>query len=141
MEDLSIKKGLVIPGGELEMSVSRSGGPGGQHANKTSTRVTLQWNVGQTTVLSDADKARVMVRLASHINSDGVLQVHSSESRSQHQNREDARGRLAALVRAALERPKPRKKTAPSRAAKRRRLEAKKQRSQTKKSRQKPEPE
>jgi ribosome-associated protein len=138
VEDLSIKKGLVIPGGELEMTTSRSGGPGGQHANKTSSRVTIHWNLVDTTVVSESDRARLLVKLATHLNSDGMLQVTGSGSRSQHQNRDEARERLAGLVGGALQRPKPRRNPRPSRGAKRRRLEAKKRRSNVKKSRQKP---
>ena len=88
MEDLSIQKGLVIPGGELTMTTSRSGGPGGQHANKTSSRVTVHWNIADSTVLDERERARLLVRLATQLTSDGVMQVTSSESRSQHQNRD-----------------------------------------------------
>ena len=139
MEELSIQQGLVIPGGELTMTASKSGGPGGQHANKTSSRVTLEWDLMNSSVLDDAQRSRLLVRLNTHVNVDGVLKVTSSDSRSQHQNREDARQRLAGLVRAALQRPKRRKKTKPSRGAQRRRLEAKRKRAALKKSREKPQ--
>ena len=139
MEDLSIQKGLVIPGGELTMTASKSGGPGGQHVNKTSSRVTLEWDVTNSTVLNDSDRRRVLARLATYINAEGILKVSSSENRSQLRNREDARERLAELLKAALKRPKRRKKTKPSLGAQRRRLEAKKKRSQIKKSRKNPD--
>lgn len=139
MEDLSIQKGLVIPGGELTMTASKSGGPGGQHVNKTSSRVTLEWDVTNSTVLNDSDRRRVLTRLATYINADGIIKVSSSENRSQLRNREDARERLAELLRNALKRPKRRKKTKPSLGAQRRRLEAKKKRSAIKKSRKNPD--
>lgn len=139
MDDLRINNGLVIPGRELEMSATRSGGPGGQHANKTSSRVRLEWNVVDSEVLGEDDRARLLVKLASHITIEGVLQVTSAENRSQHRNREDARERLAALVRQGLQRPKRRKRTQRTRGSNRRRLEAKRQRSQLKKQRQDPE--
>ncbi len=139
MDDLSVQDGLVIPGGELTMTTSKSGGPGGQHANKTSSRVTLEWDLASTTILNDIERARLLTRLAAHINADGVVKVTSSENRSQHRNRDDARERLAELIRNGLKRRKRRKKTKPSRGAQRRRLEAKKKRSSIKKSRQKPD--
>lgn len=138
MEDLHVQKNLVIPAGELTMSVSRSGGPGGQHANKTSTRVTIEWNVADSTAVDDGQRARLLARLDSHLNKDGVLQVHCDESRSQHQNRKIALERLADLVRKGLRKPKPRKKTRPSRGAVERRLKTKAKRSQTKKLRRNP---
>jgi len=133
MDDLHVQKNLVIPGGELVASATRSGGPGGQHANKTSTRVTLEWNIAESTAVDEGQRRRLLARLSSHLTKEGVLQLHCDESRSQHQNRKIVRERLADLVRKGLRRPKPRKKTKPSRASKERRLEAKRKRSRTKK--------
>lgn len=138
MEDLQINNRVTIPASELSFSTSKSSGPGGQHANKTSSRVTLSWVLMDSAALSDGDRARVATKLASYVNADGLLQVSSDEDRSQHRNKEIVRERLAEMVRKALVRPKVRRKTKPSRAAKRRRVEAKKRRSAVKKSRTKP---
>lgn len=138
MEDLKINKQVVIPGHELSMTATRSGGPGGQHANKTSSRVRLEWNLADSEAVSDAQRARLFVKLAPHLTADGIVQVTSSDSRSQHRNRDDALVRLAELVRRGLQRPKPRKKTRRSKASHRRRLEHKKRRGEIKKSRKRP---
>ena len=137
-EDLKIDEGHTIPKSELWFTASRSGGPGGQHVNKVSSKVTLHWDVAGTGVLDEQERARVMEALGSRLTGDGVLQVHSDESRSQHTNREIAQKRLARLVREALVEPTPRRPTAPSRAQKRRRLDNKKRRSGLKKGRQPP---
>lgn len=131
-DDIEVEEGVVIPGWELYFTTTRSGGPGGQHANTSNTRVILHWPVAQTTALDEAQRSRVMSRLSGYINEEGVLMLASSETRSQHRNKEDARKRLAEYVHKALQRPKRRKRTKPSRAAKRRRVEAKRQRGEKK---------
>lgn len=134
--DLTIRDGLVIPGWELWYVASRAGGPGGQHVNTSSTRVTLMWNLAGTTALDEGQRARVLRRLANRVNADGVLQLSADGERSQLANREDARARLAALVAQALVVPKARRPTRPTRGAQERRLTAKKQRGETKRQRQ-----
>lgn len=129
---------MVIPGWELWATASRSGGPGGQHANKVSTRISLHWDVNGTTALSEVQRSRVQRRLASRINSDGVLVVDADDTRSQHQNREVARTRLAELVDEALTVRPRRIRTRPSRRAKRRRVDNKKHRGRVKKLRKPP---
>lgn len=132
---VQINDGLWIPRAELDFRASRSGGPGGQHVNTSSTRIELLWDVGATPSLSDEQRARVREKLANRINTEGVLLIAASEHRSQSQNREAAVARFAELVAAALVVPKRRRKTRMPRAAKEARLQEKKQRSQTKKMR------
>lgn len=136
MEDVVfITPDLSIPRSELTFRATRSGGPGGQHVNTSSTRVELLWDVAASPTLSDEQRSRIMSKLATRISDEGVLRLTSAGSRSQHQNREDVAARFARIVARALHKPKPRKKTRPSRAAKEARLKQKKQRSETKRSR------
>lgn len=113
---------VAIPRGELMVRATRASGAGGQHVNKTSTRVEVTWNVAVSTAVSEQQRLRIRTRLASRISDDGELRVVASDTRSQLQNRELAELRLADVVRRALAVPKPRKKTRPSRAAKQARL-------------------
>ncbi|MSR07725.1 MAG: aminoacyl-tRNA hydrolase [Gemmatimonadetes bacterium] len=129
---------FTIPDTELEFRVSRAGGPGGQHVNKTSTRVEALWDVAGTTRLSEPERHRVFQKLANRIGADGVLRVVSEDRRSQLQNRMAAVERLIELVDAARRAPKPRKATKPSRAAKAKRLNAKRQRGDRKRDRSRP---
>ncbi len=135
--DIPIKNGIVIPGHEVEITASRSGGAGGQHVNKTSTRITVRWNVKTTSALTDEQKERVLAKLESHLTADGDLIIHSSESRSQDQNKRMALDRLAYQVRAALHVPKKRMATKVSKGAKETRLQSKSRRGFIKKMRSK----
>lgn len=123
---------ITIPRAELQTRASRAGGAGGQHVNKTSSRIEIRWNVRTTTALGDAERQRVLEKLAARLDGEGNVRVVSSEMRSQLQNRERAEQRLAELVRKALVVPKARKKTKPSRASKEKRLEEKKRKSEKK---------
>ena len=122
----------AIPRDELDVRASRSGGPGGQHVNVTSSRIEVRWNPGRSRALAPEERVRVEHKLASRLDGEGFIRVVSSTTRSQRQNRELAEDRLAALVRQALIVPKPRKKTKPSRASKEARLAEKRRRSQRK---------
>lgn len=123
-----VPDGLVIPDAELVERFSRSPGPGGQSVNTSDTRVELEWDVAASAVLTDAQRERLLSRLAAP-----VVRVVATEHRSQHRNRGAARERLAEQVRAALAPPPPRRRpTRPTRGSKERRLEAKKQRGETK---------
>lgn len=137
-DDIPLAGGRVIPGSELSEQVSLSGGPGGQHANKTSSRVTLVWNVAASVKLTEATRARLLERLGNRLTKDGVLQVSVDANRSQHLNRETARERLAEWVSEALKVERKRRKTKPSKGAKQRRIDGKKRRSALKKGRSRP---
>ena len=132
---LAITADVAIPRAELEARASRAGGAGGQHVNTSSTRIELRWNVRATRALDDAARARVLEKLASRIDGDGVLRVVSSARRSQLQNREAAEERLAELVADALHVAKARRKTKPSRGAKEERLNEKRRNSERKRNR------
>ena len=137
-ESLKVNDGIVIPGSELRFTASRSGGPGGQHVNKTSSRVTLHWDLSNTVALNSQQRARVMRRLRNRLTRDGNVLVHVDDNRSQHRNKEIARQRLAEVVAKALEERKKRIPTSASKGAKKRRLETKKRRSSIKRLRQTP---
>ena len=132
-DNLSIKNGISIPDNELEITASRSGGPGGQHVNKSDTRITVRWNIKKTVALNEKQKERVLENLQSRVTSDGDFIIHSSESRSQKQNKESALARLAKEIRKALYVPKKRMKTRVPKSAKESRLREKTQRSKIKK--------
>ena len=132
---LAVTDDLWVPRAELDFRATRSGGPGGQHVNTSSTRVELTWDVAGSPSLTEEQRARVLDKLANRIDGGGVLRLAASEHRSQHQNKEAVTGRFADLLREALIVPKKRKKTRPPRGASEARLRAKKQRSQVKKMR------
>lgn len=132
---LEIDESLTLPRAELTYRATRSGGPGGQHVNTSSTRVELTWNVEASPSLSEAQRARIREKLANRISGEGVLLLAASEHRSQHQNREAVTERFVELVRRSLVVPKARKKSRPSRAAREARLHAKRRRSELKRSR------
>jgi ribosome-associated protein len=134
-EDLRVTPWLVIPAGELGERFSRSSGPGGQSVNTADSRVELSFDLAGSAVLPEWARHRAMDRLGGRLVS-GVLTVASSGERSQLMNRQEARARLAALLREAMA-PPPRARvpTKPSRASRERRLEDKRRRSQTKRNR------
>ncbi|MDQ3389556.1 MAG: aminoacyl-tRNA hydrolase [Gemmatimonadota bacterium] len=123
---------LLLPRAELDFRASRSGGPGGQHVNTTSSKVELTWSVTGSPSLSEAQRERICDKLANRIDGDGVLHLTASEHRSQHQNRDAVVERFAGLLRAALHVPKTRKKTRPTRASREQRLQAKRRRAEVK---------
>ena len=120
---------------ELSFRTSRSGGPGGQHANKTETRVTVSFDVDASPNLDEAQKARLRERLSSRLTSDGILQVSCDSQRSQRANRDQAVDRLVELLQDALEVPQTRRPTRVPRGAKRRRRESKRRRAKVKRGR------
>lgn len=131
-DGLRVNDAIVIPRAELVFRASKSGGPGGQHVNTSSTRVEIVWNPRTTTALDETARQRVLAKLSSRIDAEGNVRVVASDSRSQRQNRMAGEERLTELVRKALIVPKKRKATRPSKAAKARRLDEKKRRGTTK---------
>jgi ribosome-associated protein len=135
---LDIAADLRIPLTELEYRASRSGGPGGQHVNTSSTRIEVWWDVAGSPSLTPEQRAQLLERLRARLDSAGRLRLVSSGTRSQLRNREDVTERLRSVVGAALAIRKKRKQTKPSRAAKAARLEAKRRRAATKRHRRPP---
>jgi len=138
-DDVHVSATLTIPGDELVIRASRAGGPGGQHVNTTSSRIELRWDVRTSRAPDEQQRALLLEQLASRLTTEGVLVLHASEHRSQHRNREAALARLRTLVGEALMVPEDRRPTRPSRAARRRRLDAKRARSETKELRRRPQ--
>jgi ribosome-associated protein len=135
---LEITPELRLPLSELDYRASRSGGPGGQHVNTSSTRIEVWWDVAQSPSLTPEQRAQLLQRLGPRLDSNGRLRLVSTGSRSQLRNREDVTERLRAVVAAALVVQKKRKPTKPSRAAKAARLEAKRRRATIKQHRRQP---
>lgn len=131
-EGLVISRQLSIPRAELVVRTSRSGGPGGQHVNTSSTRVEVLWNVRESATLFDDQRVLLMNALRTRLSAAGEIRVVASDTRSQLRNRVLAEKRLAEVVRRALIVKKARKKTRPTRSAVERRLAEKKLRSRVK---------
>jgi ribosome-associated protein len=130
--DLPLPGGNRIPAKEIVELASRSSGPGGQHVNTSSTRVTLRWNLRTSCGLSAAARARLESQLRPKLSRDGVLIVHAGRHRSRERNRALARERLHELVEDALRQAPPRRPTGPTKGSKTRRLDAKRRRGQIK---------
>jgi ribosome-associated protein len=125
-EPIWITGTIAIDPGEIEETFVRSAGPGGQHVNKTSSAVQLRFDVRHSPSLPDDVRQRLERLAGRRLTLDGVLVLVAQGERSQKRNREEALERLVELVRAAAQRPTPRRKTKPSKASKRRRLDDKK---------------
>jgi ribosome-associated protein len=141
VDDVVVSGELRVPRSELTLRASRSGGPGGQHVNTTASRVELTWNVAESPTLTEEQRSRLVEKLASRLDGEGVLRLVASRRRSQHQNREAVIERFAEVVRAALARPRQRRKTRPPAASREARLEEKKRRAERKRQRGRPAPE
>ena len=133
--EIIVNEQLRIPMSELQYRFSTSSGPGGQHANKASTRVTLLYDVTHSPSLDEEMRRVLLKRLAPYLDKDGLLQIHVQDSRSQHRNREIANGRFRELLAAALIRRKHRRPTRPNRKAVEKRLASKKKHGQRKQER------
>ena len=132
---IEVKDGIVIRREEIVFKFSRSSGPGGQNVNKVNTRVTLFFDLANAAGFTDAQKNRILRRLATRANKNGVIRVVSQRYRTQKANRECAVERLVELLREALKRRAVRKETPVPRWAKEKRLAEKKRRSQLKQQR------
>src|SRR4051812_1610391 len=134
MDDpMPVRRGVAVPLSEIKLRTSRSSGPGGQHANVTASRVEAVFDVQASATLSEAQKARVCARLGPRVT------AAAQDTRSQHRNRELALDRLARRLAHALEIRRPRTKTRPTVASRRRRADAKRRRSETKRARRRPD--
>ncbi len=136
--DLRVNERIVIPASELHLSYVRASGPGGQNVNKVASKAVVRFDLGASTALSAELKARAAARLASKLTQAGELIVTNGATRDQSRNREAALGRLAALVAAAVTRPRTRRPTRPSTTSVEQRLERKHRRANTKRERRTP---
>ena len=126
---------FTIPDDELTFRATRASGPGGQHVNKASTKIEVLWDVSRSAALSDTQRQRITDKLSNRIDGGGVLRVTASARRSQLRNRMATVERLNDLVRQAIAKPKPRKRTKVPKRVREERLAEKKRRSETKQQR------
>ncbi len=132
---LEVAPGVRIPHAELLVRAMTGSGPGGQHVNRSATRIELRWNVRTTQALSEEQRARVTSRLASRLDGEGALRIVAGEYRSQQQNRRAANERLIAILSRALVVSPIRKATRPTRGSVEKRLTEKRRRADTKQQR------
>lgn len=132
-----LKNHFIIPNHELEITTSRSGGPGGQHANKADTRITIHWNIQKSLAFNEEQKERLLQKLSAQLTAEGDIVIHNSASRSQEHNKKMAIAALEEKIRKALYVPKKRTPTHISKAIKTARLESKARHSAIKKMRSK----
>jgi ribosome-associated protein len=132
---IHIMNDLLIPEGEISFTASRSSGPGGQNVNKVSSKVTLSFDLRNSTALTPEQKRKIMGKLARRINSDGILQIVSQRTRSQELNRSDVLERFSELLGRALTPQQPRIRTRVPTGAKKQRVETKRKRGLTKQAR------
>jgi ribosome-associated protein len=137
-DGIRVNRSVSLPRDELIVRASRSSGAGGQHVNKTSSRIEIEWNIPRSRALGDEEKSRLLAKLSSRLSEDGSIRVVASDTRSQLRNREAAERRLAETIAKALIVPKRRKPTRRPRAADEARLARKKKQSERKRERKRP---
>jgi len=137
--DIRVNRNVTIPDDELSFTFVPSGGPGGQHANRSSTKVILEWNLAASRAVGPRQKQRIHAALRSRVNSAGVIRLSSDRHRSQLKNREDVAGRLGELIARALIPVKHRTATAPTASSRDRRIREKKRRGEIKRARRRPD--
>ena len=135
---LEITPTMQIPDAEFTWTFARSGGPGGQNVNKVASKALLRWDIAATTAVPEDVKIRLALQQKRYFTQDGTLIIVSQRYRDQERNRADCLDKLRAIILQALFVPKARKKTRPSRGAKKRRLQDKKRRSEVKQTRRGP---
>jgi ribosome-associated protein len=138
MSDLYVNPRLTIAEHELEISATRSSGPGGQNVNKVNSKVTLRWNPERCPHLDPAWRRRFLTRHGNRVNREGQIVLHSDRYRDQGRNLADARQKLAEMLLECQSAPKPRKATQPTKGSQRRRLAQKRQQGEKKQGRQRP---
>ena len=136
--DIRVNRHVSIPHDEISFTFMPSGGPGGQHANRSSTKVVLEWNVESSRALGPRQKQKVQSALRSRIDASGVIRLSSDRHRSQMRNREDVVKRLADLVARSLRPVKHRTPTKPTASSRDRRIREKKHRGDIKRGRRRP---
>jgi ribosome-associated protein len=134
-DDIRVNGDLSIPRSEIETKATRSSGAGGQHVNKTASRIEITWNISTSRSLTDDQRARLLAKLASRLSEEGAIRIVASDTRSQLRNREHAEKRLADLISRSLTVKKRRKPTRRPRAANEARLTEKKKHSEKKRDR------
>ena len=136
---IALGPGVRVDPDELHFSATRAGGPGGQHVNRSATRIELVWSVAESRSLAPDVRDLLRERLSHRLDATGTIRIVAADTRSQYRNRRIALDRLKALVREALDIPRPRKATRPTRASIERRLAEKQHRSERKRDRRDPE--
>ena len=134
--DMSFNKRDLLK--EISYKAALSSGPGGQHANKASTKVILEWNLEDTALFAEEQLTRLRQKLASHLTKENVLQLACEETRSQHNNKKIVTERFLQLIQSALKKPKKRKKPKPGKKFHKKRLEEKKRKAEKKANRKDP---